>query len=184
MMATSDEGGLMATAGFCSECNANTWLNEDGSCVSGHPAHCVSGVYETGAPAPAAMVPKKSKVGLIVVVVIAVLALFSCLVAGIVAAISVPVFNSAQGSARQKACFANQRMIEGSVEQYLAADPNNTRTSVAGSVVSGNPLLDAATGYLKEAPKCPLGDKPYVYDADTRATICPYGDPPAGHGHY
>ena len=95
-----------------------------------------------------------------------------------------PVFSSAQGSARTKACWSNQRTVEGAVEQYLAADPNNVRASVAGDIVAGNPLLDPETGYLREAPTCPLGDRPYTYDAEARRSGCPYGDPPAGHGHY
>jgi len=36
----------MAKAGYCSECGANVWLREDGSCQNGHPATAVSGVYE------------------------------------------------------------------------------------------------------------------------------------------
>jgi hypothetical protein len=177
----------MARAGFCSQCSAHTWLNQDGSCVNGHPASCVSGVYEVGAPTadppPFAPEVKKRNTGIIIAVIAAVL-LVGCLVVGVLVAIAVPVFNSAQASAGQKSCFSNQRTIEGAVEQYMASDPSNERTSVAGAVVVGNPLLDATTGYIKRAPVCPLGNEPYVYDAETRSTDCPYGDPPDGHGHY
>jgi len=174
----------MARAGFCSECNANVWVNEDGSCANGHAASAVSGAYETGqpmpAPSPAPSAPKKSRVGIIVAIVLAVVVLLACVVAGIVASVSVPVFNAASASARQKACFSNQRTIEGAVEMYMAADPNNTRPS---GPIDGSSVL-VTDGYIKEVPRCALGDKPYVYDAETRSTGCPYGDPPAGHGHY
>ena len=36
----------MIKAGFCAICGANVWLAEDDSCVNGHPADQVSGVYE------------------------------------------------------------------------------------------------------------------------------------------
>jgi len=36
----------MARAGFCSECGANAWLREDGSCDKGHPSSCISGTYD------------------------------------------------------------------------------------------------------------------------------------------
>jgi hypothetical protein len=42
----------MAKAGYCSECGANQWLAEDGSCTYGHAADRVSGVYD--APKPSA----------------------------------------------------------------------------------------------------------------------------------
>jgi type II secretion system protein G len=108
------------------------------------------------------------------------------LIIGILVAIAIPVFNSAQASARQKSCFSNQRMIEGAVEQYLAADPTNQRATVAGNVSGANPLLNAATGYLKEQPVCPSGTtaNPYVYTAASRQTTCPVVAVGGQHGHY
>ena len=47
----------MAKAGYCSECGANAWLQADGSCTNGHPAACISGVYEAPLPAVAGAVP-------------------------------------------------------------------------------------------------------------------------------
>lgn len=174
----------MAKAGFCSECNANVWVNEDGSCVNGHAAGAVSGVYETGqpvpVPAPAPSAPKKSRVGITIAVVLAVVLLLACVVGGIVASVSLPIFNAASSSARQKACFANQRTVEGAVEQYMAAGPESVRPS--GPIDASSVLL--TDGYIVEVPKCALGDEPYVYDAETRLATCPYGDPPAGHGHF
>lgn len=174
----------MAQAGFCSECNANVWINEDGSCTNGHPASAVSGAYETGQPAPAplaAPVPKKSGAGVIIAVVLVVVVLFGCLVGGIVIAIGIPVFSASSESARQKACFSNQRTVEGAIEQYMAADPDNERPS--GPIDESSVLI--TDNYIKAVPRCPSSPTDYyTYDAESRSTDCPLGDPPAGHGHY
>jgi prepilin-type N-terminal cleavage/methylation domain-containing protein len=105
------------------------------------------------------------------------------LIIGILVAIAIPVFNSAQASARQKSCWSNQRMIEGAVEQYLAAKPENLRSAVAGNISGTNPLLNATAGYLKEQPACPNNATlPYVYTEASRSTTCPVAL--SGHGHY
>jgi len=39
----------MSRAGYCSECNENVWLTEDGSCPNGHSSDAISGAYETDA---------------------------------------------------------------------------------------------------------------------------------------
>lgn len=46
----------MAKAGYCSVCNENVYLKEDGSCPKGHPSNCISGAYDTeqAAAAPTA----------------------------------------------------------------------------------------------------------------------------------
>ena len=69
------------------------------------------------------------------------------LIIGILVAIAIPVFNAANANARQKACYANQRTIEGSVQQYLAADPTNTWAAGGVGVLVPN--------YIKTAPLCP-----------------------------
>ena len=45
-LAPSVRGIAMTRAGYCSECQANVWLTEEGSCVAGHPASCLSGIYD------------------------------------------------------------------------------------------------------------------------------------------
>jgi prepilin-type N-terminal cleavage/methylation domain-containing protein len=47
------------------------------------------------------------------------------LIIGILVAIAIPVFNAASDSARLRTCMSNQRTIEGAVQQYVAADPDN-----------------------------------------------------------
>ena len=43
----------MAKAGFCAQCGTNQWLREDGSCIKGHDASQITGVYEADMPAAA-----------------------------------------------------------------------------------------------------------------------------------
>ena len=138
----------MARAGFCSACNANTWLNDDGSCVNGHPASCVSGVYEAGQPQPVQAVPKKNHTVLVVVIVAVVLA--ALLTCGVIAAISVPVFLNASGNAQQKSCFANERTVEGAAQVYLATNQGATLPSDWSGLMS---VL--VPSILKSEPKCP-----------------------------
>jgi prepilin-type N-terminal cleavage/methylation domain-containing protein len=103
------------------------------------------------------------------------------LIIGILVAIAIPVFNAAQGSARQKACWSNQRTIEGAVEQYLAADPNNVRPN--GYVDAASALL--ANNYIKDVPYCPSAGNAvyYNYSSASRSTTCPAAAANA-HGHY
>lgn len=44
----------MAKAGYCSQCGQNVWLTADGSCSQGHGSECISNVYDSVPPAPAA----------------------------------------------------------------------------------------------------------------------------------
>ena len=141
----------MARAGFCAECGTNVWLNADDSCVNGHPASGVSNIYETAASAPVSTpVPTKSHAGLIVGIVVGVFAaLFLC---GIMAAIAVPVFLNASGTAKQKSCFANQRLVEGALQLFVAQSdrgqmPTDWPTAIAAIV----------PGIVKSEPRCPAG---------------------------
>jgi len=94
------------------------------------------------------------------------------LIIGILVAIAIPVFNSAKASAQKKSCFANQRTIEGSVQQYLASTDGSVVGDLDGNVVAGHPLVGSAA-YIKEVPKCATATaaEPYVLAAGT--TDCP-----------
>jgi prepilin-type N-terminal cleavage/methylation domain-containing protein len=72
------------------------------------------------------------------------------LIIGILVAIAIPVFNAARATAQQRSCFANQRTIEGAVQQYLAEDPDN---QIAGLTADGAEASSA--GLLVNAPLCP-----------------------------
>ena len=75
------------------------------------------------------------------------------LIIGILVAIAIPVFNAASKSARLRTCQANQRTIEGAVQQYMAADPNNTWG--VGIIKAGDTQGDKLIpSYVKDAPQC------------------------------
>ncbi len=66
------------------------------------------------------------------------------LIIGILVAIAVPVYFSAQNSAKMRTCQANLRTIDGAIQTFAAstgADPAA--------------LADLAPTYLKEVPTCP-----------------------------
>lgn len=97
------------------------------------------------------------------------------LIIGILVAVAIPVFNNASESARRRTCHANQRTIEGAVQQRVAADPvNNTlaNTTVA-NLVSG--------GYIKDLPTCPSGGAAYAL-TDGVINSCNGGTP--AHARY
>jgi len=90
---------------------------------------------------------------------------------GILAAIAVPVYNKASGTAEKNACFANQRTIEGAIEAYRAGEaknPNNINDLVVKK-------------YFKEVPKCPEADAEYKIDSTTLRVELPTG---CNHGPY
>jgi type IV pilus assembly protein PilA len=96
------------------------------------------------------------------------------LIIGILVAIAIPVFNAARATAQQRSCFANQRTIEGAVQQWVAADGANDATAM-------DDVNLLVPNFLVEAPLCPANDAGYVV-TDGRTT-CP-GAPNVDHGHY
>ncbi len=107
------------------------------------------------------------------------------LIIGILVAIAIPVFNAASDSARLRTCQSNQRTIEGAVQQYLAADPDNAWA--ADLVDSGNILITDA--YIKTAPECP-GDGGGEYAVNASGTVTgdngatPGNFTDTGHSHF
>jgi hypothetical protein len=143
----------MARAGFCTACNANTWVNADGSCVNGHPATCVSGVYEAGQPQPQPLpAPAPAKKSNVVLIVIVVAVLFALMVCGILAAIAVPVFFNASDNAEMLSCYANERTVEGAAMTLLAADEGATLPEDWDGL-----MAEVVGPYLKKEPVCPSG---------------------------
>jgi len=86
------------------------------------------------------------------------------LIIGILVAIAIPVFNAASESARKSACQSNLRTLDGATEQWVAADPDNDKTTL-------NTLADAKTElgtYVKDwegSTKCPSNDAAYTVAA-------------------
>jgi type IV pilus assembly protein PilA len=91
---------------------------------------------------------------------------------GILVAIAVPVYNASSARAELGRCQANQRMIEGAIQQYIANTPTYSEADVASG---GWTFLD---GYFKDGvPQCDGDD--YTYSATTHQVTCPNG-----HAHY
>lgn len=92
------------------------------------------------------------------------------LIIGILVAIAIPVFNAATESARKSACQNNLRVLDGAVEQFIAADPANkaliqapTTVAAMATVVSAADGTTTFGDYVKDwntASQCP-GDGTY-----------------------
>lgn len=95
------------------------------------------------------------------------------LIIGILVAVAIPVFNSASRSARQKTCYANIRTVEGAVEQYLAASPDNTVANDDWAAL----MAKIVPGYIRDVPKCPEGGT-YTFDSANKTATCSI------HGHF
>lgn len=66
---------------------------------------------------------------------------------GILSAIAVPVYSSVTEKAEKSACQANQRMLEGAVNQYLIDNPDKTIDDVDD--------MTNVNSYFTAAPTCP-----------------------------
>lgn len=73
---------------------------------------------------------------------------------GILAAIAVPNFRQARESAREKACYANIRVIQSAIEQYNM-DHSSMYDTCDGAIIKQ--LKD--NQYLKTEPQCPSDPK-------------------------
>jgi len=94
------------------------------------------------------------------------------LIIGILVAIAIPVFNAAKSNAQKKSCWANQRTLEGSAQQY-AADNNGTIPATVAALIPT---------YIKVEPKCPEADATgYGFDASGTISTRPTG---CTHGHF
>jgi len=94
------------------------------------------------------------------------------LIIGILVAIAIPVYNTTQKNAKEKACRANIRTIEGAVSQYHS---EHKKWPPEGSINGTHELKD----YLKEIPTCPFDtdDEPSYYLVGENGTVsCGYND--------
>jgi len=96
------------------------------------------------------------------------------LIIGILVAIAIPVFNNATRTARERTCHANQRTIDGSVEQYLADNTTVLKTAMdsVGTLVPE---------FIATAPLCPAADEAYTL-TDGVVQGCP--NAAEDHGSY
>lgn len=103
------------------------------------------------------------------------------LIIGILVAVAIPVFNAAKASAQLKTCFANQRILEGAAQTYLA---QQAVLPPAGIVTSTSWAVPA---FIKVVPFCPLGGMGSYYSIDGSGTVD--GDDGSGgwnstHSHF
>lgn len=113
------------------------------------------------------------------------------LIVGILVAIAVPVYGASQERAQQRACFSNQRIVEGAAQAY-SSDHNEDISALAGLVTGGHPLVEAHV--FRQPPRCPAAPKPadpdsvdestggYTLDDDGNVAPCTFGSP--AHGAY
>ena len=108
---------------------------------------------------------------------------------GILIAIAIPLYNTVQATAREKACFANQRTIDGSIAMYRAEGGTEALTSanqLAGEL-DGPAGANTLGPYLMAEPRCPLDSGPggAAYGiTDDAVDGCPVTAPLVPHGHY
>lgn len=111
------------------------------------------------------------------------------LIIGILVAIAIPVFNAASASARKRACQANLRTLDGAVEQWVAANPNNDKTTLDSLAAAAAALNTADPGdgssgvYVKDwnnATRCPA-DTTINYGVTDGKWSCSYAGPGSPH---
>lgn len=116
-------------------------------------------------------------------------------VIGILVSMAVPVYASTETTASRKACFANQRLLEGAAAVYETVAGNVDALENA-AIDGSDPLTKPdAEGrhYIKSAPKCPGSHRHYRFGADGRTVLSDnYGGGEGwwhsgqaeGHAHY
>jgi prepilin-type N-terminal cleavage/methylation domain-containing protein len=80
---------------------------------------------------------------------------------GILAAIAIPNFRKAREQARQKACYANMRVILGAIEMYNM-DHNKMIESMGDAAPTDKTGLLVSGGYLKAPVSTPENDCSYL----------------------
>ncbi|PKL44992.1 MAG: competence protein ComG [Candidatus Riflebacteria bacterium HGW-Riflebacteria-1] len=92
---------------------------------------------------------------------------------GILAAIAIPNFRKARQQARQKACFANQRVVMGAVEMYNMDSNKMLGTYDEGKLVSGKYLKSSIVPAEKDCTLSESGDlsKEGVIQCNNHGTI-------------
>lgn len=113
------------------------------------------------------------------------------LIIGILVAIAIPVFNAASASARKRACQANLRTLDGAVEQWVAANPNNDKTTLDSLAAAAAALNTADPGdgssgiYVKDwnnSTHCPA-DNTIAYTVTDGKWACSYAGPGSPHAY-
>lgn len=85
---------------------------------------------------------------------------------GILAAIAIPNFRKARQQARQKACFANMRVLQGAIEMY---NMDHSAMITTGFLDGNAPVDLVSKKYLKSPPVRPETNCAYSETADLTA---------------
>ena len=98
------------------------------------------------------------------------------LIIGILIAIAIPVFNSAVGNARERACQGSMRGVESAIVIYNA---QNVDAPIVTTEDASGATWDTAIGllvpdFVKVAPACPAGGT-YSFGANGIATCSEHG---------
>lgn len=80
--------------------------------------------------------------------------------------------SGSSSNSEERACQANQRTIEGAVQQYLASDEYNSIDDISGALDYSNYLIG---DYIKDVPYCPSDDSSTYYIYDDGTTDCAAG---------
>jgi type II secretion system protein G len=84
------------------------------------------------------------------------------LIIGILVAIAIPIYNSTQAKAKERACEANLRTLDGAAAQYHAANEGWP-----------NDINNLVPDYIQNTPKCPTNNGNYVWDSTNHIFTCP-----------
>lgn len=88
------------------------------------------------------------------------------LIIGILVTIAIPVYRSVRETAQLRTCTANQRTIEGAVEQYKASNrPMWTQARRLNGNGTPNSVDLLVPLFIKAAPRCPKSNAYYYVDA-------------------
>jgi prepilin-type N-terminal cleavage/methylation domain-containing protein len=84
------------------------------------------------------------------------------LIIGILIAIAIPIYNSTQAKAKEKACQANLRTIDGAITQYAASEDVE---------INSVNIENINTTYLKTWPTCPSGGNYTINNGKAECSI-------------
>lgn len=115
------------------------------------------------------------------------------LIIGILVAIAIPTFISVRARATERACFANQRTLEGAAGTYLAVGVGRNLTDLTGVVDSTNPIvienIVGSAPFCRSAPEPADPENPtsaegaYTFKNNGTLEGCTFGEL-GTHGHY
>jgi prepilin-type N-terminal cleavage/methylation domain-containing protein len=87
---------------------------------------------------------------------------------GLLAAISIPNYVKSREISFRKACIANQKQLEGAVQNWALETRQNSTTPIVSAALFG------PNNYIRKVVVCPAGGNPYVYGnvGDSRHVVC------------